>query len=61
MPQFARPGPKQRTAKLALPTGKKRCRGACLGKEPLAAHGARLLSALAKLQLRPWPYSGAVA
>lgn len=39
----------------------KRCRGACLGKEPLAAHGARLLSALAKLQLRPWPYSGAVA
>ena len=39
----------------------KRCRGACAGKEPLAAHGARLLSALTKLQLRPWPYSGPIA
>jgi DNA polymerase-3 subunit epsilon len=38
----------------------KECRGACLGKEPLAVHGARLLAALAKLRLAPWPWSGPV-
>jgi DNA polymerase-3 subunit epsilon len=38
----------------------KECRGACLGKEPVAVHGARLLAALAKLRLAPWPWSGPV-
>lgn len=40
--------------------GAKECRGACLGKEPTAVHGARLLAALAKLRLAPWPWSGPV-
>ncbi|MDD5297438.1 MAG: exonuclease domain-containing protein [Rhodocyclaceae bacterium] len=38
----------------------KECRGACLGKETVAVHGARLLAALAKLRLAPWPWSGPV-
>ena len=37
-----------------------RCRGACVGKEPHALHTARLESALAGLQIKTWPYSGAV-
>ena len=38
----------------------KTCRGACIGKEPPAFHGARLLAALAKLRLASWPWAGAV-
>lgn len=37
------------------------CRGACAGKEPVSVHGARLMAALAKLRLAPWPWSGPVA
>jgi DNA polymerase-3 subunit epsilon len=37
-----------------------RCRGACVGKEPLALHDARLQLALASLKLKPWPFPGAV-
>ena len=37
-----------------------RCRGACVGKEPLALHDARLQLALASLKLKPWPFAGAV-
>lgn len=37
------------------------CRGVCVGKEPATRHGARLLTALAKAKLRPWPYPGPVA
>jgi DNA polymerase-3 subunit epsilon len=37
-----------------------RCRGACVGKEPLALHDARLKLALASLRLRPWPFPGPV-
>lgn len=37
------------------------CRGACIGKESLSLHSARLMAALAKFKLNPWPYSGAVA
>ena len=37
------------------------CRGACVGKESPAMHGARLMAALAKYRLRPWPYPGAIA
>lgn len=36
----------------------KRCKGACLGREPRAAHDTRLLGALARLELQPWPYPG---
>lgn len=37
------------------------CRGACAGKEPLSKHSARLMTALAKLRLRPWPNPGLAA
>jgi DNA polymerase-3 subunit epsilon len=37
-----------------------RCRGACVGKEPLPLHDARLRLALASLRLRAWPFKGAV-
>jgi DNA polymerase-3 subunit epsilon len=38
----------------------KRCRGACCGKESVAAHNVRLLQALQSLRLTPWPYKGAI-
>lgn len=38
-----------------------RCRGACIGREPLVAHQARLEQALSALQLQPWPHAGPVA
>ena len=37
-----------------------RCKGACIGKEPLSLHGARLMAALARLKLKTWPYPGAI-
>ena len=37
------------------------CRGACVGKEPLSLHSARLMTALAKFKRSDWPYAGAVA
>lgn len=36
------------------------CKGACIGKEPVGLHSARLMSALAKLKLKAWPYPGAI-
>jgi len=36
------------------------CRGVCIGKETLSLHSARLMTALAKFKLKPWPYKGAV-
>jgi DNA polymerase-3 subunit epsilon len=38
----------------------KRCRGACVGKESLLAHGLRLAAALAQLKMRPWPFKGRI-
>ena len=38
----------------------KRCNGACLGKEPLAQHFARVEAALAALKLAAWPHNGPV-
>ena len=38
-----------------------KCRGACLGKEPLALHEARLFMAVSALKLKPWPFPGRVA
>lgn len=37
------------------------CRGACIGKEPLSLHSARLMTALAKHRIHPWPYPGPIA
>jgi len=38
----------------------KKCRGACVGREPLPLHKARLMIALAGLKIRSWPFKGAV-
>jgi DNA polymerase-3 subunit epsilon len=38
-----------------------RCKGACVGKEPLVLHDIRLKMALAALKLKPWPFPGRVA
>jgi DNA polymerase-3 subunit epsilon len=37
-----------------------KCRGACVGKEPLPLHAARLKLALLPHRLKPWPFAGAV-
>lgn len=36
----------------------KRCKGACVGKEPLAKHTMRLMTALTGLKLVSWPFPG---
>jgi DNA polymerase III subunit epsilon len=38
----------------------KTCRGVCIGKEAVSLHSARLMTALAKFKLKPWPYKGPV-
>jgi DNA polymerase-3 subunit epsilon len=37
------------------------CRGACIGTERPVLHTARLISALARLRLAPWPFHGPIA
>ena len=44
---------------LAHPLG--RCKGACIGKEPLVLHAVRVQMALASLKLKLWPFPGRVA
>jgi DNA polymerase III subunit epsilon len=36
------------------------CRGACIGRESIEQHQARLVDALAALKVKSWPYAGAV-
>ncbi|QBE62288.1 endonuclease [Pseudoduganella lutea] len=38
-----------------------RCRGACIGEESAADHGARLHAALGHMLVRRWPYDGPIA
>jgi DNA polymerase-3 subunit epsilon len=38
-----------------------KCRGACLGKEPLILHSMRLQLALSSLKLKAWPFPGRIA
>ena len=38
-----------------------RCKGACIGKEPLILHAVRVQMALASLKLKEWPFPGRVA
>jgi DNA polymerase-3 subunit epsilon len=38
----------------------RKCRGACIGKEPRALHDARLQMALVPLKFKPWPFAGAI-
>jgi DNA polymerase-3 subunit epsilon len=44
---------------LAFHMGK--CKGACMGKEPLILHNTRLLLALSSLKLKAWPFPGRIA
>jgi DNA polymerase-3 subunit epsilon len=37
-----------------------RCRGACVGKETLMSHQARLSAVLARIRLKSWPFKGRV-
>lgn len=37
-----------------------KCRGACVGKEAIGLHSARLMAALAKHRIKAWPYPGPV-
>ncbi|MCF8176933.1 MAG: ethanolamine utilization protein [Sulfuritalea sp.] len=34
------------------------CKGACVGKEPVLSHSARLMAALSRHKIEPWPFSG---
>ena len=36
------------------------CRGACVGKEAMGLHSARMMAALARLKLQAWPYPGPI-
>jgi DNA polymerase III subunit epsilon len=38
-----------------------KCKGACIGKEPLMLHNMRLQLALSALKLKPWPFPGRIA
>jgi DNA polymerase-3 subunit epsilon len=38
-----------------------KCKGACVGKEPLMLHNLRLNLALSSLKLKPWPFPGRIA
>jgi DNA polymerase-3 subunit epsilon len=38
----------------------KKCRGVCIGTEAHAQHDFRLIQAIAKLKVQPWPYPGPI-
>lgn len=38
----------------------RKCRGACVGQEPLPLHEARLATAFAAMKVRSWPFRGAI-
>lgn len=38
----------------------KQCKGACCGREAIGAHSARLMTALSRLRIPPWPYRGPI-
>ena len=37
-----------------------KCRGACVGREPIGLHSARMMAALGRLKLQSWPYPGPI-
>jgi DNA polymerase-3 subunit epsilon len=39
----------------------RRCKGACVGREPAKLHDTRVRLALAGLRMKPWPYRGRIA
>jgi DNA polymerase-3 subunit epsilon len=38
-----------------------KCKGACVGKEPLLLHNMRVQMALSALKLKTWPFPGRIA
>jgi DNA polymerase-3 subunit epsilon len=38
-----------------------KCKGACVGKEPLALHNARVQIALSAMKIKRWPFAGRIA
>jgi len=36
----------------------RKCLGACVGREPVSVHSARLMAALARLKMKVWPFAG---
>ncbi|MGQ5523042.1 exonuclease domain-containing protein [Chitinimonas sp. PSY-7] len=54
-----KPGKRSGTPCFAMQMG--RCRGACVGKEPLRTHQARFSAILAKAKLQAWPFAGRIA
>ncbi|RXZ45548.1 3'-5' exonuclease family protein [Crenobacter cavernae] len=54
-----KPTPKKGRPCYAWPLG--RCRGACMGREPIDNHNARLMMALSRLRVQSWPFPGPVA
>jgi DNA polymerase-3 subunit epsilon len=51
---------KGRTGKPCFASQVGKCKGACAGRESMAEHDERLLTALRNLHLQPWPYAGAI-
>ena len=51
---------KVRTGKACFASQVNQCSGACVGRENIAAHDARVLAALAPLRLRRWPFNGPI-
>ncbi|MDR0634027.1 MAG: hypothetical protein LBF91_03520 [Azoarcus sp.] len=50
-----------RAGEACIAHGQGSCRGACVGREAISLHSARLMTALAKHRVRPWPYPGPIA
>jgi DNA polymerase-3 subunit epsilon len=49
---------KQKPGKPCFAHQLQQCRGACVGKEPLSFHSARLMAALGRHRLAAWPFAG---
>ena len=49
---------KQKPGKPCFAHQLQQCRGACVGKEPMSFHSARLMAALGRHRLAAWPFAG---
>ena len=49
---------KQKPGKPCFAHQLQQCKGACVGKEPLSFHSARLMAALGRHRLAAWPFAG---
>ena len=51
---------KVRSGKACFASQVNHCGGACVGRESGASHTTRMLTALDKLRMQPWPYAGPI-